>query len=255
MSSGAVAGTAGSLGASRPLGVAGGLRLARALLATAGAVAGLRTGRDRKHVLQDWSTLVLGALRVDVELARPIPQGAALWAANHLSWLDPLVLLNLRPAGVLAKREVAGYPLIGAAAARAGLRFVDRMEPLSRAAALAGVASDLRRGEPFLLFPEGTTTRGHHLGRVHAGGLLAAHRLGVPTLPVRLDCAAPHYPWTGDAQLLLHLRELAAAPPVQVRITPGPCLHPRDWSDPYEWLSAVRRHLAPHQPAEPESPI
>lgn len=255
MTQGLAAGTAGRLhGRSQPR-LPGTLRLSLAILATARAVAGLKVGLDRPRLLQSWTTRVLRVLRIEVVLEAPIPAGARLWAANHLSWLDPLLLLSLRPSGVLAKREVAGYPMIGAAAARAGLRFVEREEPLSRAAALAAMVAELRQGRDFLLFPEGTTTRGHHLGRVHTGGLLAAHQLDVPTLPLRLDCAAIHYPWTGDETLMPHLKALAAGPPIQVRIKPGPCMHPRDFPDPYEWLAVLRRHLAPHQPAASEPSI
>jgi 1-acyl-sn-glycerol-3-phosphate acyltransferase len=226
-----------------------------AILATARAVAELKTGQHRLRLLQGWSARVLRALCIDVVVEGNLPAGARLWAANHLSWLDPLVLLSLRPSGVLAKREVASYPLVGSAAAGAGVRFVERDDPMSRAAALFAMVVQLRQGRDFLLFPEGTTTRGHHLGQVHSGGLLMAHRLNVPTLPLRLDCDAAHYPWTGDESLLPHLQTLAAGPPVQVRIKPGPCLHPRDFSDPYEWLTVLRRHLAPFQSADPEPSI
>jgi 1-acyl-sn-glycerol-3-phosphate acyltransferase len=237
--------TAGSLRGGAQPGFAGTLRLSMAILATARAVLELKAGRSRPRLLQAWSSRVLRALRIELTVEGALSDGARLWAANHLSWLDPLVLFSLRPSGVLAKREVAGYPMIGAAASGAGLRFVDRDDPTSRAAALAATVEELRRGHDFLLFPEGTTTRGHHLGRVHTGGLLAAHRLGVATLPLRLDCDAPHYPWVGDDTLPPHLQALAAGPPIRIRIRPGPCLHPGDFADPYEWLGVIRRQLAP----------
>ena len=135
------------------------------------------------------------------------------------------------------------------------MHFVEREDPASRAAALVSLVRAWERGNDFLLFPEGTTTRGHHLARVHAGGLLAAHRLGLPTLPIRLDCASPRYPWTGDDSLLPHLRDLAAGPPVTVRLRPGPLLQPAALPDPYEWLATVRAHLSPRLATELESPI
>ncbi|MBI4911156.1 MAG: 1-acyl-sn-glycerol-3-phosphate acyltransferase [Acidobacteria bacterium] len=237
------------------LGWPGAMRLAWALLGTAGPLLRASAGLGGRTLLQPWSRRLLKALRVQVALESPLPAGAPLWVANHLSWLDPMVLLSLRSARVLAKVEVAAYPLVGPASARAGLRFVDRRDPLSRAAALAWLGAALKRGEPLLLFPEGTTTRGNSLGRLHDGGLLAAHRLGVPTLPLRLDCEAPHYPWTGDAELLPHLRTLAAGEPVRVRVRPGPCLHPGDFQDPHEWIIAHRSHLTPLQRHELEPSI
>ncbi len=157
--------------------------------------------------------------------------------------------------GVLAKRDVADYPILGPAATRAGLRFVEREDPLSRAAALVGLVQELRQGGDFLIFPEGTTTRGQHLARVHHGGLLAAHRLGLRTLPIRLDCPSARYPWIGDDTLLPHLREIAAGEPMTVTLSPGPALDPATLPDPFEWLATLRRHLAPRQAPIPESPI
>ena len=243
------------LAPARPLRLAGLGRLLWALARTGQAMGTLGLGAPRDATLSVWSRHLLASLRIRVEVEGPLPSGAVLWTANHLSWIDPLVLLSLRPMGVLAKREVADYPFLGPAAARAGLCFVEREDPLSRAAALVGVVRELRRGRPFLIFPEGTTTRGHHLARVHEGGLLAAHRLGLPTLPIRLDCEAPHYPWIGDESLLPHLRKLAAEAPLTVQLRPGPVLDPGTLQDPYEWLARVRGHLAPRQSTFLESPI
>jgi 1-acyl-sn-glycerol-3-phosphate acyltransferase len=229
------------------LGTRGALRLVRALAATGKAVGSLTLRLPRGGTLTAWSQQVLASLRVQVRIEGMIPGYAPLWAANHLSWLDPLVLMSLRPMGVLAKREVADYPVLGPAAVRAGLRFVDRNDPLSRATALLGIVKELKQGKDFLIFPEGTTTRGQQLARVHHGGLLAAHRLGLRTLPIRLDCAASHYPWIGEDSLVPHLRALAAGPPILVTVTPGPVLDPRDLPDPYEWLAVLRRNLAPQQ--------
>lgn len=174
-----------------------------------------------------------------------MPAGARLWVANHLSWLDPIVLLALRPAGVLAKAEVADYPLIGWGARRAGLRFVDRGSALSRAAALVGAAQALRQGEDFLVFPEGTTTRGGGLAPLQAGSLRMAWRLGIPTLPLRLASPDGHYPWTGDESLLPHLQALACASRTEVAVEPGPLLWPGDFSAEAAFIDAAVAHMDP----------
>jgi len=199
--------------------------------------------QDSAPALQAWSRGLLRDLHVETHLAAPLPEGAPLWIANHLSWLDPMVLMALRPMATLAKAEVARYPIIGAASRRIGLRFVDRSDPLSRAAALVRFAQDLRRGERLLLFPEGTTTRGEALAPLHAGGLRAAHRLGVSILPLRLSSPDAHYPWTGDESLLPHLKRLAETERTRVLVEPGPVHHPRDFPDETAWVEALRGHL------------
>ena len=190
-----------------------------------------------------WAGRILRALGVDVRLAAPIPPGAQVWVSNHLSWVDPLIYLSLRPSLAMAKAEVASYPLIGSGAARIGLRFVDRANLFSRAAALRAMVRDLAAGEPFLLFPEGTTTAGPGLAPLRQGGLRMAYRLGAKLLPVRLSSPDPCYPWIGDATLVPHLRRLMRSRNTRVLVRPGPVLDPADWADEDQWVQAIRMHL------------
>jgi len=221
------------------------LRWTTALVTTGRQLATVAAGRGTPEHLAAWSQRLLECAGVEVELTSNLPK-AQLWVSNHLSWLDPLVLFSLRPMGTLAKAEVAAYPFLGRGARRADLRFVDRDDPLSRAAALAAFAGDLRRGRPMLLFPEGTTTRGERLAPLHQGGLRAAHALGIPVLPLRLESDAPHYPWTGDEALLPHLGGLLRAPSTRIRVVPGPHLDPDREPDPEAFLRLIIAHLSPH---------
>lgn len=190
---------------------------------------------------------LLDRLRVEVRVTAPLSSEAPLWVANHLSWLDPIVLLALRPAGVLAKAEVADYPLIGWGARRAGLRFVCREDPRSRAAALVAAAQVLRRGDDFLVFPEGTTTRGQGLAPLQTGSLRLAWRLGIPVLPLRLSSPDGHYPWTGTESLVPHLRVLSRAAGTRVEVAPGPVLLPGDYPGESAFIDAAMAHLDPNQ--------
>lgn len=224
------------------------LRIARTLAGCGWTLARAATSRRPSAHLHPFSRRTLRALGIRVELQGPIPPGGQLWVANHLSWLDPLVLLSLRDAGVLAKSEVADYPVIGGGTRRMGLAFVRREDPASRAGAVARVASELRKGRPFILFPEGTTTRGEGLAPLSEGGLRAAFRLGVSVLPWRLDSPDAHYAWTGDASLLPHLATLARLGRTRVDLRAGPILSPSDFVSEAAFLAAVRHHLAPTTP-------
>lgn len=220
------------------------LRLAATLggtLWTVGRLARTRTPRLSAH---RWAGRTLRRLGVEVRLLAPIPPGAQVWVSNHLSWLDPLIYLSLRPSMALAKAEVAAYPLIGQGASRIGLRFVDRDNLFSRAAALRGMVRDLSAGEDFLLFPEGTTTRGDRLAPLCEGGLRMAYRLGVKLLPLRLGSLDAHYPWIGDDSLVPHLKRVARSRSTRVTVLPGPVLDPTQWADEGLWVEAIRTHLA-----------
>jgi 1-acyl-sn-glycerol-3-phosphate acyltransferase len=191
-----------------------------------------------------WAHRLVPALGLDVHLRGQLRYDTPLWVANHLSWVDAVVLLSRRPMGTIAKGEVTSYPLLGRWARKSGIHFVDRADATSRAAALACFATSLMEGRDMLLFPEGTTTRGNHLAPFYEGGLLTAFKLGLPAQPLRVSSPAPHYPWTGDESLLPHLKALlATGTPVTVEAEAA--LHPADFDDPADWIAAFRTALAP----------
>jgi 1-acyl-sn-glycerol-3-phosphate acyltransferase len=194
-----------------------------------------------------WARRLIPALGVDVQLQGHLRYDTPLWVANHLSWVDAVVLMSLRPMGTIAKGEVTSYPLLGRWARKSGIHFVDRADAASRAAALACFATSLLEGRDMVLFPEGTTTRGNHLAPFYEGGLLTAFNLGLAAQPLRISSPAPHYPWTGNDSLLPHLKALLATP-TPVTVAAEAPLHPADFSDPGDWIAAFRTALAPRSP-------
>jgi 1-acyl-sn-glycerol-3-phosphate acyltransferase len=207
----------------------------------------LAAGTEPQPGLHRWARRLLPALGVEVEVQGHLRPDLPLWVANHLSWVDPVILMSLRPMGTVAKGEVADYPAIGRLAKRSGIHFVDREDPTSRAAALVSFMASLRNGRDMLLFPEGTTTRGERLADFYEGGLRAAFRLGLPAQPIRISSPAAHYPWTGDETLLPHLKTLFATR-TPVTVAAGEPLHPADFSDADQWLAAFRASLQPRSP-------
>lgn len=214
------------------------------LLPTTRLIPRLALGTDSHGSMHRWCKRILPALRVSTVLTGAPDVHAPLWVSNHLSWVDPVVLMALRPMGTLAKGEVAAYPLLGRWAKRAGLHFVNRDQPDSRAAALAALAAEFRRGRSMLLFPEGTTTRGEGLAPMRTGGLWSAWKMGIPTQTFRLSSATPHYPWTGDETLLPHISRLLREG-ARVHVEAGPTLFPHDFSGPEAWTLAIRSALLP----------
>jgi 1-acyl-sn-glycerol-3-phosphate acyltransferase len=117
-------------------------------------------------------------------------EGPLIVAGNHLSYLDPFAhALFVMEAGrrprFLAKRELFGNPLVGAALRGAGQIPVDRgtgdRTPLDAA------ARALEAGEVVVVYPEGTsvtTNEDFSPGRGKTGVVRLAQRTGVPILPV-----------------------------------------------------------------------
>jgi 1-acyl-sn-glycerol-3-phosphate acyltransferase len=114
-----------------------------------------------------------------------------LVVANHLSWIDVVALGAVAPVRMIAKREVAEWPLIGAIARRTGALFVDRAGLRELPAVVAGTAAALRSGATVGVFPEGTTWCGSASGPFRRAPFQAALDAGRPVRPVRIDLALP----------------------------------------------------------------
>jgi 1-acyl-sn-glycerol-3-phosphate acyltransferase len=133
--------------------------------------------------------LRLAGCRLDaLGLERLPPRGPVVLACNHASYADVAALLALLPAPFLfvAKREVLGYPLVGAFARRCGHLTVDRWDALQSVADADLVDRALRQGESVLFFPEGTFVVATGLRPFRLGAFRAAATASVPVVPLAL---------------------------------------------------------------------
>ncbi|HEV2211875.1 MAG TPA: lysophospholipid acyltransferase family protein [Gammaproteobacteria bacterium] len=83
--------------------------------------------------------------------------GPVLLVANHISWLDILVLATQSRACFVAKAEISDWPVIGWLAEVGGTLFIRRGDHKSYREVLATVIRRLQGGEPIVVFPEGTS--------------------------------------------------------------------------------------------------
>ena len=147
------------------------------------------------RLIRAWSA---GLMRVfGFELHRmgtPLP-GPTLFVANHVSWTDIVLLHSQRMMGFVAKREIAGWPVVGWMAKRAETIFHQRGNTESLGGVLHEMLARLRAGRSVAVFPEGRTRDGSEIGPFHARIFLAAVESGAPVQPVAL-----RYGVLGDAQ-------------------------------------------------------
>ncbi len=120
----------------------------------------------------------------------PLP-GAVVFVANHVSWVDIVVLHSQRMMGFVAKREIAGWPLVGWMATRGETIFHERGSTESLGGVLHEMLARLRSGRAVGVFPEGRTRGGTEVGPFHARIFTAAVEAGVPVQPVAL-CYGEH---------------------------------------------------------------
>jgi len=119
----------------------------------------------------------------------PLP-GAALFVANHVSWMDISALHSQRMMGFVAKQEIDGWPLVGRMARRGETIFHQRGSQESLGGVLEAMIARLREGRAVGVFPEGRTRDGREVGPFHARIFMAAVEAGVPVQPVALRYGA-----------------------------------------------------------------
>ena len=150
------------------------------------------------RLIRAWSTGLMRVFGFRMRrVGTPLP-GAAMFVANHVSWIDITALHSQRMMGFVAKREIRSWPLVGWMASRAQTIFHARGSTESLGGVLHEMLARLRHGHAVGVFPEGGARGGGEIGPFHARIFLAAVEAGVPVQPVAL-----RYGDGGSAQRLV----------------------------------------------------
>ena len=106
--------------------------------------------------------------------------------ANHSSYFDAFLLFATLPHGLrfVAKRELAGYPVVGWLLRAYGILFVERTDTERSVRDSHELSRLAEEGESLVFFPEGTFTRAPGLLPFHMGAFVVAAAAGMPVLPV-----------------------------------------------------------------------
>jgi 1-acyl-sn-glycerol-3-phosphate acyltransferase len=183
---------------------------------------------DRRDAIRDrwvriWSRALLDAfgVRALVEgTAAPGPHGR-LVVANHRSTADILLLLHVFGGAMVSRGDVAGWPLLGAAARAVGTVFVDRSSAFSGATAVRAMRAQLSKASTVIVFPEGGTSAGDEVRAFRAGAFVAALRAEADVVPVGLAYESGSGAAFVDESFPAHLARMAAAAPSRVAMCIG----------------------------------
>jgi lyso-ornithine lipid O-acyltransferase len=123
-------------------------------------LAGVGGRRWRRPVAKLWFTAIraLAGIKIRV-IGRPRRDGTTLYVANHVSYLDIVVLGGVLDGLFVAKSEIAAWPGIGWLAHLAGTVFVRRSLEAAREQCTR-LTAILDNGDDVILFPEGTSGLG-----------------------------------------------------------------------------------------------
>jgi 1-acyl-sn-glycerol-3-phosphate acyltransferase len=112
----------------------------------------------------------------------------AVYAANHLSYMDTPVLFSALPFQfrILARQSLWKVPFIGWHLHRSGQIAVNTDNPGASIRSLSSAVKALKAGMPLVVFPEGGRTRNGHLSEFMSGPAYMAIRAQVPLIPIAI---------------------------------------------------------------------
>jgi len=178
-------------------------------------------------------------LRIRVRInGDPVRNRPVLFVSNHVSWVDIVVIGSIAPVAFVAKREVAGWPVVGFTAKMQRTVFVDRTRRNQTGEAVTEIVQRLAGGTSVVLFAEGTSSDGNRvlpfrsalLGAVEEAAGLEGN--GIPIQPMSIcytgqqgiPMGRQHRPlvaWYGDLDFMPHIRAFIEQGAVDAQVTYG----------------------------------
>jgi 1-acyl-sn-glycerol-3-phosphate acyltransferase len=142
---------------------------------------------DREARVHTWAQAMLQRAGIELSVnGLPVKDGPVLLVANHLSWLDIVVLHASRYCRFVSKADIKHWPLVGTLAGGAGTLYIERESRRDAHRVVHHMADRLMLGEVLAVFPEGTTGDGIKLKPFHANLLQAAISTEAPVQPIAL---------------------------------------------------------------------
>jgi len=133
-----------------------------------------------------WSRVICRIFGIRCILSGDFTPGAQLVAANHISWIDIVVVHSFTAMGFVAKAEINNWPLLGVIARAGGSVFHQRGSHDSASGVAAAMAGRLRENRRVAIFPEGGILPGEGVKYFHARLFAAAIDTEVPVQAVTL---------------------------------------------------------------------
>ena len=145
------------------------------------------------------ASLRIAKIDVRVEGLENIPSGVCIFAANHISNVDPLAFVPAIPRRIslLVKKELFRIPILSKAMRMAKFVPVDRADKEAAVASVDLSVDVLRSGLSFAVYPEGTRSPDGRLRPFKKGTFVMAILAGVPIVPVSIS-GAQHLMRKGD---------------------------------------------------------
>ena len=126
----------------------------------------ISTKNQQERIIRFWCKRLLAIFEINVEVkgleTYLANQKKYLMVANHISWMDIIVIQSIKPCIFVAKSDVASWPLFGWVAQMTGTIFIKRDKISDIKKALKKMKRRLIK-RSVCIFPEGTSSNGRYL--------------------------------------------------------------------------------------------
>jgi 1-acyl-sn-glycerol-3-phosphate acyltransferase len=180
--------------------------------------------------------LKLARIRIEVTGREHIPARACIFMGNHVSNLDPPIILPLLPfrSAFFIKRSLLRIPLVGYGMRLAGFIPVNRDgRPEAARASVQEASRVLASGVNISIFPEGTRSRNGKLLAFKKGPFYLAKESGSPIVPMSI-WGTEHMMSKGSLRIQ----------PGKAHLTFHPPIDPQQFADREQLAQAVRAAIS-----------
>ncbi len=143
---------------------------------------------QKEERIQAWAFELLARLAIKLVVkGQPSLIGPVLLVANHISWLDIVVMHAARHCRFISKADVRHWPVVGTLATGADTLYIERGSSRDAMRVVHQMKQSLVQGDVLAVFPEGTTGDGTRVLPFHGNLLQAAISADAPAQPVALQ--------------------------------------------------------------------
>lgn len=183
------------------------------------------TKKMRTQFIKSWCLFLLRIFKVKVEVSginlRLLRNN--FFVANHISWLDIIVINSIMPVVFVAKSSVKSWPIFGLMARFTNTIFLDRSSKTSMLRAYQQIKETLNTSSIFI-FPEGTSTIGKHVEPFHSNFFQIPVDLKKSTYPVSIEYFKDNHftnipAYVGNDTLVESILRIVRNPSFEVRVT------------------------------------
>lgn len=170
-----------------------------------------------------WAPQYARCLHIEPTFVGAPPKNGLL-TANHLGYLDIVVLSTCQPLVFVSKSEVRSWPIIGWLAICGGTLFVNRQRKSDVATLGSAFAPVVNEGNVLVLFPEGTSTGGDRVLPFMPSLLEPAVQNGWQVTPAWIHYSltegsvADEVAYWRDMTFLPHFINLLSKPVIRVKV-------------------------------------